>query len=178
MRRRSSAVPHSLLVVDSSCGHNWCLCLLQMGQSWRMWWTVCSASLQSQSAESTMPVRFRCVRRSQCPVRNLNIVVCSCLVRRLSGSVQKTNWGCYFKVCRNVASPEKLISAPANLASVLCEMSNRFCVHSICVHVIVLMMMTLVVMMVTIVMMLKCNDDNDCCKQQYGHCHHKLQLYN
>ena len=24
--RRSSAVPHSLLVVDSSCGHNWCLC--------------------------------------------------------------------------------------------------------------------------------------------------------
>ena len=38
MRRRSSAIPHSLLVVDSSCGHNWCLCFCQMGQSWRMWW--------------------------------------------------------------------------------------------------------------------------------------------
>ena len=31
--RRSSAVPHSLLVVDLSCGHNWCLCYRQMGQS-------------------------------------------------------------------------------------------------------------------------------------------------
>ena len=57
VRRRSSAVPHSLLVVGSPCGHNWCLCFRQMGQSWRMWWTVCSASLQSQSAESMMPIR-------------------------------------------------------------------------------------------------------------------------
>ena len=56
MRRKSSTIPHSLLVVDSSCGHNWCLCFRQMGQSWRMRWTVCSASLQSQSAESTMPI--------------------------------------------------------------------------------------------------------------------------
>ena len=24
--RRSSAVPHSLMVVDSSCSHDWCLC--------------------------------------------------------------------------------------------------------------------------------------------------------
>ena len=63
MRRRSSAVPHSLLVVDSSCGHNWCLCCRQMEQSWRMWWTVCSSSLQSQSADSMMPIRFRCDRR-------------------------------------------------------------------------------------------------------------------
>ena len=63
VRRRSSAVPHSLLVVDSSCGHNWCLCFLQMGQSWRMWWTVCSASLQWQSAESMLPIRFMCARR-------------------------------------------------------------------------------------------------------------------
>ena len=78
MRCGSSAVLHSLLVVDSSCGHNWCLCCRQMGQSWRMWWTVCSASLQSQSAESMMPIRFRCARRPQCPVRNLNIVVRSC----------------------------------------------------------------------------------------------------
>ena len=83
MRRRSSAIPHSLLVVDSSCGHNWCLCFCQMGQSWRMWWAICSASLQSQSAESMMPIRFRCAHRPQCPVRNLNIVVCSCLARRL-----------------------------------------------------------------------------------------------
>ena len=88
VQRRSSAVPHSLLVVDSSCGHNWCLCFRQMGQSWRMWWTVCSASLQWQSAESMMPVRFRCARRPQCPVCNLNIVVCSCLARRLIGSVE------------------------------------------------------------------------------------------
>ena len=29
-------VPHSLLVADSSCGHNWCLCFHQMGQPWRM----------------------------------------------------------------------------------------------------------------------------------------------
>ena len=35
VRRRSSAIPHSLLVVDSSCGHNWCLCFCQMGQFWR-----------------------------------------------------------------------------------------------------------------------------------------------
>ena len=30
MRHRSSTVPYSLLVVDSSCGHNWCLCCRQM----------------------------------------------------------------------------------------------------------------------------------------------------
>ena len=49
IRCRSSAVPHSLLVVDPSCCHNsWCLCCSQMEQSWRMWWAVCSASLQSQ----------------------------------------------------------------------------------------------------------------------------------
>ena len=30
VRRRSSAIPHSLLVVDSSCSHNWCLCFRQM----------------------------------------------------------------------------------------------------------------------------------------------------
>ena len=52
MRRRSSTVPHSLLVVDSSCGHNWCLCCRQMEQSWRMWWTVCDTSLQSHDAKS------------------------------------------------------------------------------------------------------------------------------
>ena len=51
------------------------VCFCQMGQSWKMWWTVCSAPLQSQSAESMMPIRFRCARRPQCPVRNLNIVV-------------------------------------------------------------------------------------------------------
>ena len=53
----SAGVPllyHSLLVVDSSCSYNWCLCCHQMEQSWRMWWTVCSASLSSQS-ESMMP---------------------------------------------------------------------------------------------------------------------------
>ena len=43
VRRRSSTVANSLLVVESSCGHNWCLCSRQMEQSWRMWWTVCSA---------------------------------------------------------------------------------------------------------------------------------------
>ena len=53
-------------------GHNWCLCCRQMGQSWRTWWTVCSASLQSQRAESMMPTRFRCARRPQCPVCSLN----------------------------------------------------------------------------------------------------------
>ena len=77
-----------LLMVDSSCGHNWCLCFHQMGQSWRMWWTVCCASLQSQGAESMMPIRFRCARRPQCPVRNLNVVVSSCLARRLIESVE------------------------------------------------------------------------------------------
>ena len=66
MRSRSSSIPHSLLVVDSSCGHNWYPCCRQMGQSWRMWWTVCSAFLQSQSAKSMMPIRFRCARRLQC----------------------------------------------------------------------------------------------------------------
>ena len=80
-----------LVGVDSSCGHNWCLCFRQMGQSWRMWWIVCSASLQSQSAESVMPVRFRCARRPQCPVRNLNIVVCSCLARGLIESAEGCN---------------------------------------------------------------------------------------
>ena len=77
-----------MLVIDSSCGYSWCLCFRQMGQSWRMWWTVCSASLQWQRTESMMPNRFRCARRPQCPVRNLNIVVCSCLARRLIGSVE------------------------------------------------------------------------------------------
>ena len=66
-------------------------CFRQTGQSWRMWWTVCSASLQSQSAESMMPICFRCARRPQCPVRNLNIVVCSCLARWLIGSVVADN---------------------------------------------------------------------------------------
>ena len=47
VRRRSSAVLHSLLVVDSSCSHNWCLCCRQMEQPCRVWWTVCSSSLQS-----------------------------------------------------------------------------------------------------------------------------------
>ena len=46
----SSTVPLNLLVVHSSCGHNWCLCCHQRVQSWGMWWTVCSASLQSQCA--------------------------------------------------------------------------------------------------------------------------------
>ena len=73
---------------DSTYGHNWCLCCHHMEQSRRMWRTVCSASLQSQSAEFMMPVRFRCARRPQCPVRNLNIVVCSCLAGRLTGSVE------------------------------------------------------------------------------------------
>ena len=86
VRCRSSIVPQRLLVVDSSCGHNWCLCCCKIEQTLRMWWTVCSASLQSQSAESMMPVRFRSTRGPQCPVRNLNIVVCSCLARRLIGS--------------------------------------------------------------------------------------------
>ena len=61
-------IAHSLVVVDSSCSHNWCLCCHQMGQSWRMWWTVCSASLQSQSAEVTVPVCFLCTCKLQCPV--------------------------------------------------------------------------------------------------------------
>ena len=43
--------------------------------------TVCSASLQSQSTESMIPIPCRCARRPQCPVRNLNLVVSSCLVR-------------------------------------------------------------------------------------------------
>ena len=64
------------------------VCFRQMEQSWRMWWTVCSASLQSQSVESLMQIRFRSARRPQCPVRNLKIVVCSCLARRLIGSVE------------------------------------------------------------------------------------------
>ena len=89
VRRRSFSVPHSLLVVDLSCGHHWCLCCRQMEQSWRMWWTVFSTSLQSQSAESIMPIHFRCVHRPQCPVHNLNIVVCSCLARWLIGSVEE-----------------------------------------------------------------------------------------
>ena len=84
VRHRSSAVPHSLLVVDSPCGHNWCLCFRQMEQSWRMWWTVCFASLQLQSAESMMPIRFRCSCTPQCPIHNLNIVftlVSACTAR-------------------------------------------------------------------------------------------------
>ena len=105
--RRSSAVPHSLLVVDSSCSHNWCLCFHQMGQSWRMWWTVCSASLQSQSAESMMPVRLRCAHRPKCPVRNLHIVVCSCHARRLIGSVQWLN-GHMRKSLTNMGTPSVL----------------------------------------------------------------------
>ena len=93
MRCRSSAVPHSLFVVDSSCGHNWCLfppdgTVLEdvVDPQFR--------SLQSQSAESMVPIHFRCARRPQCPVRNLNIVVCSCLARRLIGSVegQRLDW--------------------------------------------------------------------------------------
>ena len=86
VRRRSFGVPHSC-VVDSSYSHNWCLCCRQMEQSWRMWWTICSTPLQSQSAESMMPIRFICIRRLQYAVRKLNIVVCSCLARRLVGSV-------------------------------------------------------------------------------------------
>ena len=35
-----------------------------------------------------MPVRFRCARRLLCSIRNLNIVICSCLARRLIGSVE------------------------------------------------------------------------------------------
>ena len=52
MQGRSSTIAYSLLVVDSYCGHNWGLCCSQMEQAWSMWWIVCSASLQSQSAES------------------------------------------------------------------------------------------------------------------------------
>ena len=52
-----------------------------------VWWTVCSTSLQSQRAESMMPIRLRCACRPKCPVHNLHIVVCSCLARWLIGSV-------------------------------------------------------------------------------------------
>ena len=45
---------------------------------------LCNRRVQSL----LMPIRFRCARRPQCPVRNLNIVVCSCLTRRLTGSVE------------------------------------------------------------------------------------------
>ena len=41
-----------------------------------------------QIAESMMPVHFRCTRTLQCPVHNLNVVVCSCLARWLIGSVE------------------------------------------------------------------------------------------
>ena len=48
---------------------------------------LCSTSLHSQSTESMMPISSRCARRLQCPVRNPNIVVCSCLATQLIGSV-------------------------------------------------------------------------------------------
>ena len=40
------------------------------------------------SAESMMPIRFRCACRLQCPVCSLNLVMCSCLARWLIGSVE------------------------------------------------------------------------------------------
>ena len=44
----------SLLLVVLSNGHD--DCCHQREQSWRICWTICSASLQVQSAESVMPV--------------------------------------------------------------------------------------------------------------------------
>ena len=42
--------------------------LPQRAQSWTMWWNMCSVSLQSQTADSMMPIRFGCARRLQWPV--------------------------------------------------------------------------------------------------------------
>ena len=40
------------------------------------------------SVESMMLIRFRYAHRLQCPVRKLNVVVCSCLARQFTGSVE------------------------------------------------------------------------------------------
>ena len=63
VRCRSSTVPHSLLVVDSSCSDNWCLCCHQMGQSWRIWWTVCSGGW-NDCFQCGRPMLLGCVIRT------------------------------------------------------------------------------------------------------------------
>ena len=78
---KSSDVPHSLLVVVSSCGHDECLCCNQSKH--RIRWTVHSASLQSQSAKSAMPVHFRCTWKLKRPVQREWF---ACLPIRLAGS--------------------------------------------------------------------------------------------
>ena len=97
---RSSAIPHSLLVVDSAFSHNWCLCCHQMEQFWRMWWTVCSASLQLQSAHSPYANLFQV--RSQTTVSCLQPQYCGLLM-----PCQTVDW-----VCRGVVDS----SGPSPLA--------------------------------------------------------------
>ena len=83
--RSSTAMPHSLLVVNAYCSHDWCLCCCQEEKSWRMWWTICFASWQSQCAESMTLICLRCAQ-SYSLVWNLNTEVCLFLARRLIGS--------------------------------------------------------------------------------------------
>ena len=94
---RSSAVPHSLLVVDSFCGHySPRRCRHQMEQSWRMWWTICSVSLQSQCAKSMMPGCFECAHR-----------LASCSQPEYSGllmSCQMVGWVCIGLVVSSCSS--------------------------------------------------------------------------
>ena len=47
--------------------------------AWKMWWTVCSACLQSQSARSVMSVCFKLTCRPQCPLCSWKTAVGPCL---------------------------------------------------------------------------------------------------
>ena len=89
-------MPHSLLVVDSSCGHKWRLCFRQMGQSWRMWWTVCSASLHDVNS-----LRVRSQAKVSCSQPEYSGLLMSC---------QTVDWVSRGVVVSNGSFPLSLLS--------------------------------------------------------------------
>ena len=75
VRRRSVAVPWSLLPRELSVGKVLSLSSLWRGHDCRTWAVVCAISLHGQRADSSMPIFFMWLHSLQWPVFSWNIMV-------------------------------------------------------------------------------------------------------